>query len=453
MSRKIIDAEVKINDIEFPNKGIGCFEDEKIVIKNTIPGQVVLAIVKRKKGKFEGRLKEVVKKADYEIPSECMCFELCGGCTYQNIEYKKEMEFKRNNVKKLLKDGGFGDIPFYDIIGCPSIKEYRNKMEFSFGDTEKNGVLALGMRKRNSFYEVVNADNCKIIHRDIQKILSCVRDYFIKLNEPFYHKGTHTGTLRHLIVRRAYFTGEILVNLVTTSAFSLSLKELSDELCSLQLEGKINGFLHTKNDSIADVVKVDECTLIYGKDYIIENLLGLKFKISPFSFFQTNSCGAEKLYDIIRNFAGDSKNKIIFDLYCGTGTIGQIMSKHAKKVIGIEIVEEAIEAAKQNAILNGINNCEFIADDVLKAVNYLDETPDIIILDPPREGIHPKAISKISEYNANTIIYVSCKASSMVNDLQSFQKYGYTPTKIQCIDMFARTYHVETVCLLSKKSE
>lgn len=449
MSRKITDAEIEINDIEFPNKGIGIFEGEKITVKNTIPGQTVRVDVKKKKGNFEGRLKEIIKKADYEIVSRCDAFGLCGGCTYQNIEYEKELEFKINNVLKLLKAEDLGNYEFLEPEKCPCIKEYRNKMEFSFGDTGIDGELSLGMRKRMSYYEVVNADKCQIVHPDIRAALSCVLSFFKNTDETFYHKSKRTGSLRHLLVRRGCFTGELMANLVTSSAFHTDLELLKERLLALKLDGQLTGFIHIINDSVADVVRADEMRIIYGRDYIYDKLLGLKFKISVFSFFQTNSQGAEVLYSVVRDFAGEKKNKVIFDLYCGTGTIAQLMSEKADKVIGIEIVEEAVSAARANAELNGIRNCEFIAGDVLKTVDSLSYKPELIVLDPPREGIHPKAIGKIIGFGADRLIYISCKASSMTKDLKMFVDNGYRIEKIKCVDMFGRTYHVECVVLMS----
>ena len=450
MARKNIIGEILIEDIEFPNKGIGFYEDKKVSVKNTIPGQTVNVNIKRKKQKYEGRLLEIIKKADYEIDPSCPKFGKCGGCTYQNISYEKELEFKKNNVLKLLKQLTFSDYEFLGIKGSPSTTAYRNKMEFSFGDTGVDGELSLGMRKRESYYEVENADNCVIIDEDVQKIVTCVRDFFKNSKDTFYHKTKRTGSLRHLLVRKAFFTGEIIVNLVTTNELKSNLQELKNTLLNIDFKGKLVGILHTVNNSIADVIQADELNILYGQNFFMEKLLDLDFKISVFSFFQTNSQGAEVLYSCIRDFAGDVSKQTVFDLYCGTGTIAQIMSEKANKVIGVELIEEAVEAAKINAKLNNISNCEFIAGDVLKVVDELSGNPDLIILDPPREGIHPKAIGKIVNFNANKLVYVSCKASSMVKDLQYFHDNGYKVEKIQCVDMFPRTYHVETVVLLSK---
>lgn len=451
MSKKYLNTQFEITDIEFPNKGVGFWEDKKVSVKNTLPGQTVIADVKKKRKQFEGRLKEIVNTADYESEPDCKSFGYCGGCTYQTISYDKELEIKQKMVKDLLDKAGIKEYEFYSIKGSPSTTAYRNKMEFSFGDNGAEGELCLGMRKRESYYEVVNADKCLIVNNDVCKILSTVLEFFRNTSETFYHKVRHTGTLRHLLVRRGHFTGEILVNIVTTSQLKTDLTQLKDKLLSLKLEGEIKGISHIINDGVADVVKADKIVNLYGQDYFMEKLLGLDFKISTFSFFQTNSAGAEILYETVREFAGKGNNRIIFDLYCGTGTITQLMSPKAKKVVGIEIVEEAVEAAKVNAKLNGIKNCQFIAGDVLNMVDKLEDKPDLIILDPPREGINPKAIIKIINFNADRLVYVSCKASSLAKDLLVFEGNGYKVDKVQCVDMFPRTYHVETVVLMSRK--
>ena len=324
-------------------------------------------------------------------------------------------------------------------------------MEFSFGDEYKDGPLSLGLHKKGSTYDVLTACDCKIVHEDFTKILTCVLAYFKERNASYYHKISHEGYLRHLLVRRAENTGEILVNLVTTSQEEWDLMPLVQEVLGLPLEGKVVGFLHIINDSLADIVKSDETKVLYGQDYFYEELLGLKFKITPFSFFQTNSLGAEVLYSTAREFVGETKDRTIFDLYSGTGTIAQILAPVAKEVIGVEIVEEAVTAAKENAEANGLTNCSFLAGDVLKVIDEIEEKPDFIVLDPPREGIHPKALPKIVDlYRCEKMLYISCKPTSLARDLVEFAKYGYRVEKVCCVDMFPGTVHCETVCLLSK---
>ena len=224
----------------------------------------------------------------------------------------------------------------------------------------------------------------------------------------------------------------------------------AEQLRALKLEGEIVGILHTYNDSLADVVQNDRTEILWGRDYFYEELLGLRFKISPFSFFQTNSLGAEVLYSTARDYIGETKDKVIFDLYSGTGTIAQILAPVAQKVAGVEIVEEAVEAARVNARLNGLENCSFLAGDVLKVIDELQDKPDLIVLDPPRDGIHPKALQKIIDFGVERIVYISCKPTSLVRDLEMLQGRGYQVEKAVGVDMFPGTGHVETVVLLSK---
>lgn len=452
-----------VERVDFPNKGILTMEDRKITIKNALPGQKIrFSVNKLRAGRAEGRLLEVLEPSDLETREpKCPVFGPCGGCSYQKISYEDQLALKENQVKELL-DPVVPEYEFIGIKGSPCEWEYRNKMEFSFGDEFKDGPLALGLHKRGSFHDIVNAGECKIVHPDYNVILNCILEYFSELGIDFYHKLSHTGYLRHLLVRRAVKSGEILISLITSSQESYDLEPLKDKLLALcpavsggeasedMIQGKIVGILHIINDGLADVVKSDETHILYGSEIITEELLGLHFHISTFSFFQTNSLGAEVLYSTARDFVGETKDKTIFDLYSGTGTIAQILAPVAKKVVGVEIVEEAVEAARENAALNGLDNCEFIAGDVLKVIDSIEDKPDLIVLDPPRDGIHPKALAKIIDYGVDRIVYISCKPTSLSRDLVMLQERGYKVEKVGCVDMFPETVHVETVCLLSR---
>lgn len=455
-----------VERVDFPNKGIAVTDDgERVIVKNTIPGQKVEFVVNKvKHQRAEGRLMEVIEKSPLETEEPCPHFGMCGGCTYQTVPYEKQLDMKLTQVKKLISDAiGTEEESGYEFIGIhgsPKKSEYRNKMEFSFGDEYKDGPLALGMHKRGSFYDLVTVSDCQIVDEDFRTILKATLDYFSKNNIPYFHRATHKGYLRHLLVRKATKTGEIIVDLVTsTQTEGFNEEELLAgfryALLTRQYDGRFKGVLHTKNDSVADVVKNEGTEVLYGDSYFYEELLGLKFKITPFSFFQTNSLGAEVLYETAREFIlGDDKDslngKTVYDLYSGTGTIAQLMAPVCKEVVGVEIVEEAVCAAKENAALNGLDNCKFIAGDVLKVLDEIEEKPDYIILDPPRDGIHPKAIGKIIEYGVENMVYISCKPTSLARDLQIFMARGYRVENICCVDMFPNTYHVETVCLLSK---
>ncbi len=444
-----------IEKVEFPNKGILHIEGEEktVVVKNALPGQKVSVMLQKvRKGKAEGRIVEVLQPAPAEIPSSCPHFAMCGGCTYQNLPYEEQLKLKEAQVKELLDEACITDYEWEGIKASPVQFAYRNKMEFSFGDEYKDGPLSLGMHKRGSFHDIVNVEQCQIVDEDFRMILKATLEFFKKEKVPYYHRMRHTGVLRHLLVRKAVRTGEILVDLVTTRESEVADKQWAEVLLSLPLEGEIAGILHTYNDSVADVVKDEGTEILYGQDYFYEELLGLKFKISPFSFFQTNSLGAEVLYETARSYIGDTKDKVIFDLYSGTGTIAQILAPVAKKVVGVEIVEEAVEAAKVNTGLNGLTNCTFWAGDVLKVIDELGEVPDLIVLDPPRDGINPKALEKITNFGVERMVYISCKPTSLARDLEMLQGRGYKVEKAVCVDMFPATSHVETIVLIQKKT-
>ena len=497
--------EGTIESYDFPNKGSLYIGDRKVTIKGTLPGQKVrFMVTKRKSGMAEGRLLEVLEKSPLEDSEpSCPYFGMCGGCTYQNLSVENQLKLKEDMVKKLLAPavndslkknpdwrGETIDNMWEGIISSPEIKGYRNKMEFTFGDEYKDGPLALGLHKKGGFYDILNVTKCEIITPDWGKILEYTLEYFKEKAVPFYHKMRHIGVLRNLVIRQSKATGEFLINLVASTQWEdfMSTKAgaengniaeavvakdvMSDEnypgksiveeyaagLVELTAKegfsGSIGGILYTENDSLGDVVQSDRTILLYGNDYIVEEVMGLKFQISPFSFFQTNTKGCQVLYSKAREYimSTASPDKIVFDLYSGTGTIAQMMAPASKKVIGIEIVEEAVEAAKENAKLNGLDNCEFIAGDVLKAIDLVEDKPDLIILDPPRDGINPKALDKILAFGVEEMVYISCKPSSLARDLRIITDRGYRVKSLCAIDQFPGTVHCESLCLLEKVS-
>ena len=443
-----------IERVDFPNKGFAVVEGEekKVIVKNTVPEQKVrFAVNKIRKGQAEGRLLEILEHSPEECQPACPHFGVCGGCTYQNLPYEKQVEMKEAQIHAMMDAAVDGDYIWEGVKESPVREAYRNKMEFSFGDEYKDGPLALGMHKRGSFHDIVNVTECKIVDEDFRRIIKAVLEFATDTGLPYYHRMRHTGFFRHLLVRKAVRTGEILIDLVTTSEAQLDEARLVEKLTGLSYDGKLAGILHTTNNSLADVVKDEGTKILYGQDYFYEELLGLKFKITPFSFFQTNSLGAEVLYETARSYIGETKDKVIFDLYSGTGTIAQILAPVAKKVVGVEIVEEAVEAAKENAALNGLDNCTFWAGDVLKVIDDLGEVPDLIVLDPPRDGVHPKALEKIIDFGVERMVYIACKPTSLARDLELLQGRGYQVERIGCVDLFPSTYHIETVCLLGRE--
>ncbi len=471
----------KVEEVRFPNKGTVIVPGEAgtCMVKNVIPGQTVKFRVSRKRnGACEGTLLEITERSGMETESACPHFDRCGGCSYQTLPYEEQLRIKEEQVHRLLDPvlerglkeyGGSESVDisklFEPIQASPKQFEYRNKMEFSFGDASFGGELELGLHKRGSFYDIVTVRNCRIVDEDFRKILFETLSYFRGKETPYYHKRTHEGFLRYLLVRKAAKTGEILVDLVTTSQTPADtvctevslLDDWKETVLALKLSGKVVGILHTVDDRLADIVADDGTDILYGSGCFNEEVLGLTFKITPFSFFQTNTLSAEVLYSKVRELAGEAcaddteKKRVIYDLYSGTGTIGQLMSTVADKVIGVEIVEEAVTAANENAAQNGLHNCEFVCGDVLKVLDSIEEKPDLIIIDPPRDGINPKALAKIAAYGVGSIVYVSCKPTSLARDLEYLMGNGYVPVRICPIDQFPGTVHVETVCLSTKK--
>lgn len=448
--------EGMIQKVEFPNKGIVQVDGEEkpVIVKNGIPGQKIrFCVNKLRKGKAEGRLLEVMEKSALETREPvCSIFPACGGCMYQTMDYQAQVKMKAEQIQSIMDAAVDGySYTFEGVKESPKEFAYRNKMEFSFGDEYKDGPLSLGLHKKGSTYDVLTASDCKLVHEDMTQILSCVLDYFNERGVSYYKKMQHIGYLRHLLLRRGDTTGEILVNLVTTTQEEHDLAPLVEKLLALPVEGKIVGILHILNDSLSDVVQSDETKILYGQDYFYEKIMGLEFKITPFSFFQPNSRGAEVLYSTVREYIGDIHDMTVYDLFSGTGTIAQVLAPVAKQVIGVEIIEEAVEAAKENAERNGLHNCRFIAGDVFKVLDEIEEKPDVIVLDPPRDGIHPKALPKILDYGVENIVYISCKATSLARDLEMIQARGYRVVKCTAVDQFCQTVHVETVVLLGRK--
>ena len=447
--------DVEIIDMSYPNISIGKIDEEKTVqFKGGVLGQKVRVKITKNRGKNKkGKFMEVLEESKIENSKEfCPHAGICGGCSYQKMGYETELLLKHNMIKKLLKNAHI-DISDLSIVRSPKIKEYRNKMEYTFGDSYKDGPLVLGLHRQNRFYEIVDTDGCNIVDSDFEIIRKYVQEYFRKRNASFYHKKSHTGLLRNLIVRKAMHTGEIMVILVTSSdkSFDPMRRDLfANSLLNAKTKGRIVSIYHVINDSLSDAVKIDSMELLFGKKYIEEKMNDLKFQISPFSFFQPNVFTAEKIYQKAIELSSLDQNKNVLDLYSGTGTITQLFAKAANKAMGIEIVEEAVEKAFDNAKENQIENIDFIAGDVLEKIDRVKGKYEIVVLDPPREGINPKAIKKIMDLEPEEFIYISCNPKTQVRDLEIFIENGYKIKNYQAFDQFPRSRHVETVALLSK---
>lgn len=483
--------EGRVLRTDYPARGIVREEETEVRVKEALEGQLVrFRVTKKNSHRCEAMQLDVLEHAEEECPPDCPHFGRCGGCSYRTLAYEDQLKLKEEQILRLFEhvvkieqipenaaseqtgasekqtqgegtgaSNGLSMIPdsvpewFEGIKASPDQPAYRNKMEFSFGDMEKGGELQLGLHAKGSFYDILTVDGCRIVDEDFCLILKCVLQWARETGLTHFHRVTHQGYFRHLLIRRAAATGEILVDLVTTTQAAPNLEILKERLLALKLSGKIAGILHTRNDSAADAINNEGTDILWGRDVITEKLLGLEFHITPFSFFQTNSRGAEVLYDTVRSYIGSTRDKVVFDLYSGTGTIAQVLAPAARHVTGVEIVPEAVDSARESARLNGLTNCDFICGDVLKVVGELKEKPDLIVLDPPREGINPKAMPKIISFGVDRIVYIACKATSLVRDLEPLQMAGYRVEKLCGVDLFPGTSHFECVALLVREFE
>ncbi len=381
----------------------------------------------------------------------CPAAELCGGCSYQGVPYEEQLRNKEDEVRALIKAAGFDPALMPGIVPCPDPYSYRNKMEYSFGDERKGGELRLGMHRKKSFLSVVDSSHCLIVPDDFNTLVRNTLSFCLERGYVQFNRKLRSGLLRNLILRRGVRTGELLVNIVTSSAAGFDEEGFARVVNGAKLGSRVCGILRTINDTPSDAVNVEELRILQGRDYYMEEVLGLSFKVGAFSFFQTNVEAAERLYRDALALIPDIGGKVVYDLYCGTGTISQAMALKAKKVYGVEIVEEAVEAARMNASLNGLENCVFVADDVQNALDSLEERPDVIVVDPPRSGIMPKALGKILAYKVPQILYISCNPKTLAENLRAASLSGYRPASLTAYDNFPFTRHTECVCLLELK--
>ncbi len=381
----------------------------------------------------------------------CKHAEWCGGCLYQGMPYEEQLQLKENEIKKLLESNNIVPKVLAPMVGSPDCYRYRNKMEYTFGDLVKDGPMTLGMHRKGNFMSVVTVEACQLVHEDFNIVLEATLE-FCK-SYPKYHKKQHTGLLRNLILRRGVRTDEMLINIVTSSESEFDEQGFVEMLLALPVSIKIVGILRTINDGISDAVNCDDLKILYGRDYYLEKILGLEFQVSAFSFFQSNVEAVEALYNEALTLISELEGKVVFDLFCGTGTIAQAMGKRAKEAIGVELVKEAVEAAKENAARNDLINCTFLAGDVFEVLETITIQPDVIVMDPPRMGIREKALNKIIDYGVDEIIYISCNPKTLVQNLVQLQSREYVVEYLRPFDNFPFTKHIETIVRLNKSNQ
>jgi len=465
--KNIILEKILVEDYASEGKSLGRVEGKVVFIEKTVPGDIVdVRLVKNKKDWAEGYpLQYHSYSADRRDPF-CTHFGVCGGCQWQMLPYEKQLHYKQRQVEESLKRIGKISIlpPVLPIIGAGQTTQYRNKIEYTFsnkrfipaGEFEKHdfaadGQDAAGFHARGFFDKVVEIDQCWLQAEPSNRIRKIIRDYARQHNYPFYDFKEHTGFLRNVQIRICT-TGEVMVNVVFAYDAEDKRTALLDHL--LQEVPEMTTLLYTINTKWNDSIHDLEPVVYRGRGFVTEQLEDFRFKIGPRSFFQTNTRQAEKLYQVTRDFAELTGREVVYDLYCGTGSIGIFVSRQAAKIVGVEMVDAAIADARENAALNNITHTSFFSGDVIKVCNdtFFAEhgRPDVIITDPPRAGMHEKLVDKILAIEAPVVVYVSCNPSTQARDLTMLEE-KYTITKIQPVDMFPHTHHIENVVQLKLK--
>ncbi len=467
--------ELEIEGYAFEGKGIARIKledgDEKnfvIFVQNSYPGDKVKAkLVKIKKSFAEAKTSEIISPSSERVEAKCKYFGVCGGCKQQDLSYESQLKYKEQQVKEIFKNiGGFSELPeMLPIIPSGNIFFYRNKMEFSFSDkrwlteneisteekTDKN--FALGLHVPNVFDKVLDIDVCYLQSELSFKILNFTRDFFKERNVQPYSTKTHTGFLRNLVIRQSYHTKDLMINIVTAYEDDSLMKSYVNNL--IKTFPSITTIVNNINEKKASIAVGDYEHVLFGDGFITDMIGNFTFRISANSFFQTNTLQAENLYKTALDFADLKGDEIVYDLYSGAGTIAIYISKKVKEVYAFESVESAIEDAKTNAELNNIDNVQFFNADLYKSfLPVIEESkipkPDVIILDPPRSGLHKNTVEDIIKINPEKIVYVSCNPATQARDIKLFAEAGYKLIKMRPLDMFPQTFHIENVALLIK---
>lgn len=460
--------EIEIHTLAFGGAGLGKYEGLTVFVEKTMPGDRVRAAFTKIKSNFaEARLVEIIKPSADRIQARCPYFGICGGCQFQFMPYEKQLKFKRQQViDSFERIGKIYNPPVADIIGCAEHYYYRNKMEFSFGYDEGMN-FALGMHLPGRRYDILDLKECYLQSELSVEVVNKVREFTEAKRWMPFKPSCNQGFLKALYVREGRRTDEMMVNLVTSDQipedFEVSLEEFVKFLLKDESDVdngkagsmKIASIVWSKVISRKGFTRQVKENVIYGKPAITEKMIlkngdELKFDISPQAFFQVNTLQAEILYSQVLKFSLLKSHNMVFDLFCGTGTIGLFLAKHVGQVLGIELNEQAIQSAKENARKNNLFNIDFYTGDVSKILHEIRERPSLIIVDPPRAGLTEKLIKKINDFGANQIVYVSCNPATLARDINWLKDYGFTVKNIQPVDMFPHTFHIECVCLLER---
>ena len=432
--------------------GVGKTQDGMAVfVPLSAVGDVLeVRVLKAKKTYAFGKIERIVTPSSARIEPDCPVFSKCGGCVWRHISYDEECRIKHQKVvDAVTRIGGIKDAVFSPIIKNDNVSRYRNKAQLPVG-AEKNGNSLIGFYAFHS-HRIIDCNDCLLQPEIFAKVISVTRSFIEQSDNDIYDEKTGKGRLRHLYIRMGEVTKELMVCYVVNGN-GLKQEDILIKMLRENLPALTSVIINTnRNDT--NVILGEKNRTAFGRDYITDELCGLKFKISPFSFWQVNRSQAEKLYNKAKDYANLKSDEILLDLYCGTGTIGLTMAKECKTLVGVEIISDAINDAKENAEINSINNARFICGDASSAAEQLKNEglkPDAVILDPPRKGCGEDLVKTIFEMSPSRVVYVSCDPATLARDLKYFEEYNYTVKEITPCDMFSRTAHVESVCLIEK---
>lgn len=460
--------ELTIESAAFEGRSIAHVGDFVVFVEGAVPGDRVKAFIFRKKKQFaEARTEEVLERSEHRVDPACRHFGTCGGCKWQHMSYEQQRYWKRRHVQDAFERiGGFENLDVNETLGAVEPFWYRNKMEYSFGEMrwlmpDEMGVIdrdaelfALGLHVPKRYDRILHIDDCRLESPESNLILNATREFFIERNVPAYSTRTHTGDLRHLVIREGKHTGERMVFLVSTHRNEEMMREYAALL--QREEFGVTTFVHGITDRKSTVAIADEEIVYFGDGIINERLGDNSFRISPSSFFQTNTLQAERLYALAEEAAGLRKDDVVWDLYCGTGTISLFIARDVKHVVGVELNAAAIADAERNARDNGIENADFICADIVDFIGEggraSETTPDVIITDPPRAGMHTKVVDAIGRSGVERVAYVSCNPTTSARDCGLLRDYGYVVEQVTPVDMFPHTYHIECVITLRKSN-
>jgi 23S rRNA (uracil1939-C5)-methyltransferase len=448
-------VEMEISDLAYGGKSVAKLNGLVVLIRGGIPADIVKAEIVKKKSNFaEAKILEIIKESNLRTKPVCSHFGLCGGCSWQDLKYEEQLKFKTKQVKECLEHiGNFSDSPIQDALGSDEIFYYRNKMEYAFA-SDPNQHLILGLHPRERFDQVFDLKECFLQSEKANRIVDFVRRFAKDTKLIPYDLKERSGFLRFLAIRESKNTDMTMVNLVTNQGEFPSEGEFSSSL--LSNFPFVKSVVRNINSKLANIAIGEEEELLGGERTITEKLGKFIFEISSNSFFQTNTRQAEKLYELVLDMADLQGDELVLDLYCGTGTISIFLSPNAKKVIGVESVEESVKNAQRNAELNGVTNCEFICGEVKKVLAKSEtdkKIPDLVVVDPPRAGLHKHVVKSLLSIKPPKIIYVSCNPSTLARDLKILCEKYYKLEKVQPIDMFPHTYHIETLVGLTLKND